>query len=231
MNILLEIAKKPTAGILTEVSEVFYAAIVSGLILIILAIPGAKSWWETTGWKRIIIFGLCLLSAISVWAIECPLDWADIPGYAPRCNMEGIILDVLYAAFLDWALRWAGEEAVKLVQKARKRSPLTRYFTSTGFALFLLTVVIEFVLLCLGLPWQTGLAISVTAAILVTLLGMFLTNFPFAIRANPLLRTALWWLALILKVVVHTLPIPFFLKPIINIVLTIIVFVLVNFIL
>lgn len=218
-----------TTSVVTEIAEGFYAAIARALIVVLTRIPGVGDWWETSEWKQIAVFGLCILSALSVWAIECPLGWADIPAYDPRCDMEGVILDVLYPAFLAWLFNWAGEEVARWVRRKFCGKVFVRWLSNPLFYLFLLTVAIEFILFLTPLPWQIDLFISVTAAILAAIFGLLLPR----VRAHihPLTRAILWWVLLVVKMVVHLLPIPFYLKPIINVTLTVALFILVNFIL
>lgn len=223
-------------AILSEVSEGLYAAVVRALIMAAQAIiPGAREWWETSRWKNAVAFGACMLVPIILWAVVCPLDWADIPGYEPRCNMEGVLLDVLYKGFLAFTVNYVGEDAFKwLKRKAKKPAAAlaTRWLGSFWFWVFILTVVLEFFLSRSALDWQLSLAISIAAAVIATLIGVVL--FP-SIRSLGLcmqsrVGNVLWWSALVVKIVIHLLPLPFWLKPFISTGLTLLVFLLANFI-
>lgn len=212
-------------GIISEVSEAFYAALARGVITVIWAFPGVKKWWEESEWTQILTFGICVTVALSAWAIVCPLGWAEIPGYDPRCDAEGVILDVMYAAFLAWLINWAGENAFKW---ARER----RGSTAAGISLvqlFLGVLILEAILLSLGLPWQTGLVISVLAAFAAAILGAMLPSMA-TLRMSPGLRRIVWWLGMGVKIIIHFLPITWWLKPILSVALTAILFIIVNFV-
>lgn len=223
-------------AILSEVSEGLYAGVVRALILAAQSIiPGAKEWWETSPWKNAVAFGACMLVPLVLWAIVCPLGWADIPGYEPRCNMEGVLLDVIYKGFLAFIINYVGEDAFKWI-RGKCKSPIgylaTRWMGSFWFWVFLLTVVLEFFLSRSALNWQISLAISVGAAVIATLVGVVL--FP-SVRALGLcvqskVGNILWWSALVVKVIIHLLPLPFWLKPFISTGLTLLVFLFANFI-
>lgn len=223
-------------AILSEVSEGLYAAVVRALIMAAQAvIPGAKEWLETSKWKNAAVFGACMLVPIILWTIVCPLDWADIPGYEPRCNMEGILLDVVYQGFMAFALNFVGEYAFKWVRDkctSGIAALATRWLGSFWFWVFVGTVVMEFFLSRSTMDWQLSLGISVGVSIVATLVGRMF--FP-SVRALGLcvqskVGELIWWAAMVVKIIIHLLPLPMFIKPFLSIGLTLLIFLLANFI-
>lgn len=221
---------------LSEVSEGLYAGVVRALILAAQSIhPAVKEWWETSDWSKAVVAGACLLTAAIMWVITCPLKWLDIPIYQPGCDPQGFILDVLYKGFLAYMLNWGGESAFKWAKdKAKNRvcKLALGWLGSFWFWVFIITVAVELLLTQMTLGWQVSLAISIGVAILSTLLGVALFPSIRSLRIRILSKygNMLWWAAIVAKIVVHLLPLPFWLKPIINLALTAVVFVLANFV-
>lgn len=114
--------------VITEVSEALFAAIVRALILVARKIvPGLDEVWPAWPWKNLSTFGTCMIVAVLLWAIVCPLEWADIPHYEPRCTTEGFLLDALYPGFLAFLLNYTGEEGFRWL---KRKSRLTANFVS-----------------------------------------------------------------------------------------------------
>lgn len=223
--------------ILNQTTEAFFALAVRIIVAVGLTIvpPSWKEKWESWGWRNAILFGISFIFVpMLFWGLRCP-GGVPIPGYVPRCSFTGVILDALYPGFFAFILNYVGED---MYQRSRewKRKPriqgIVHLWNSLPFWLFLLTVAVEAILLVSGLNWQITLAISVAVAILTTLFGILTqtdilskVGLPYTFAAFGLLMQEVWWwIILIVKIVVHLLPIPFWLKPLISIGLTLILF-------
>lgn len=221
---------------LNEVHEGFYAGIVRALILFAKGVhPAVREWWENSQWSKLVTAGACLLTAAVLWVLTCPLGWLDIPIYKPGCDPQGVLIDVLYKAFLAYMLNWGGESAFRWARdKVKNRVSLTilTWFGSFAFWVFIGTVVIEFLLSVSGIGLWTGFFISAAVSLLATLMGKFLFTMAWAIRSQALMRFGdiLWLAAMVAKILIHFAPIPFYLKPLLSVGLTAIVFFLANFV-
>jgi len=222
---------------LSEVNESLIAAVVRGLIIILkTTIPPLKRWWEQSEWRNLVIFGLCVLAPLAMWFLECPpggaWDPVDIPAFNPRCNLEGIIIDVLYAAAIAFMFNFVGEKGFDWMKdKIENRAVqiVLRWLDNLWFWVFVATVVVEFFLLQAGLSWQSSLVVSVVFTIATTILAVLVSPRLRLLEVqSPFNSDIMWWIMMGLKVIIHILPIPFWLKPILSIGLTILVFILVN---
>lgn len=226
-------------GIIDDTIEVFFALAVRFLVAIGLAVVPAswKEKWEHFAWRNAVLFGISFIFIpMLFWVLRCP-GGVPVPGYDPRCSFTGVILDALYPGLMAFALNYMGEGVFRWARDKRasdsgKRGALL--INRVGFWLFLITVVVEYVLLRLALVWHISLAVSIIASIAISLFGLLL-QLPSARVIGAGIRTlvseVLWWVILVVKLIVHLLPIPFWLKPIISIALTIGLFVVVNLLL
>lgn len=222
--------------ILTEVNEGLFAAVVRALIMAAQAvIPGAEEWWKKSRWKNLVVLSLCMGAPMIMWAIECPLGWADIPAFEPRCNAEGVLLDTLYPGFLAFLINYVGEDAFDWIRRKTKNRAVFIFLSwlgSLAFWLFVAIVVVEAIISLSGMAWWLGLLVSTGIGVLLTLIGMVLQSMSLAIQSSVLMSGGqiIWWVAIGLKIIVHFLPIPSFVAFIISGTLSVIVFLLANFV-
>lgn len=248
---------EPLARAPRMATEAVFALCVRVLVAVILTClpPWLQEKWEHFGWRNAVLFGLSFLFIpLLFYGLYC---WGDvpIPQYSAECDFGGLILDALYPGFLAFLFNYVGEDLYSRAAKAvnRKRSFRFAYawYNNLWVWAFIGTVAVEFVLLNTALsPW-TSLAISVIASIAMTVFvvlfqelqvyrdgGYGRTDVGLGWRLGALtslvsaaLREILWWVVIAVKIIVHLLPIPFWLKPIFSIVLTIALFIFVNVIL
>lgn len=220
-------------GFLIETPEALYAAIVTALILFAKSIhPSFKDWWKESGWDRAITAGACFLTAVILWAFTCPLKWLDLPIYQPGCDVEGFIINVPYKAFLAYMLNWGGMESFSWIRekvKSKAASITISWLNSFWFWAFLGIVVLEYVLLQSGLTFYIGLGVVLLSVFFTTILGTITTpSLASQARALSFNVNLFWWGALVIKILLHVLPLPFWLSPVVSIFFTLILFVISN---
>jgi hypothetical protein len=221
--------------VLTQVSEAVFAAIVRALILIARKIvPGLDTLWPTWKWKNMATFGGSVTVAIALWAVVCPLDWADIPQYQPRCTTEGFLLDALYPGFLAFLLNFTGEEGFKWL---RRRRHLTAHNFVSWFGSLFFYLILAITLLDVFL---VGSSFSVLATVGVTfwmiaggaLVSTFAANIPGAVptifQLEPSSDTIIMAVILLVKAVLLFLPLDPFTKQVIVAVLNLLLLIFGN---
>jgi hypothetical protein len=230
-------------------TEAVFALVVRVVVAVGLTCvpPWLREKWDKFGWRNAVLLLISfVLVPLLFYGLYC---WADvpIPQYSAECNFGGLVLDALYPGFLAFLFNYVGEDMYQRASAPRTRLAYA-WFNNAWVWAFIGTVALEFFLLKSGLdPW-TGLAISVVASIAMTVFVVLFqqqcwyrrehelpaANVRVAVilaYAQAAIREVLWWVVLAVKVIVHLLPIPFWLKPVVSIVLTIALFIFVNVVL
>ena len=205
--------------------EAAIATIVGGLILIINSVTPDWNWYQDK-YKNLWRLLLCEAVPFGAYFTEC-FSNADVPLLDPVCGAQGIINSAI-AGVLAYLMNEYSERALReqIIPRLKKyRAQLA----GTWVYIFLFTVLLEVVLLFLGVnPW-IGMLISILATVITTVLGVLIS--PLAVfRASWEVRQLVWAFTTVLKVVIHFLPLPFWLKPLISAGLTVVVFIVTNFI-
>lgn len=208
----------------TAVPEGLFAAVVRALITVGLAvIPGAGTWWDTSEWRNAVTFGLCLVVAITAWAVVCPLGWLEIPGYAPACDVGGALMS-LYAGFIAFLFNYVGEDAFRWVRKRRQSQ------RATGMLWLWVAVILiafEGVVLFLGVPLAVAAMIALLVGGVIAVTGIF--SPPVSqLRLRPNLSSILWWVIFIVKIASAFLPLPFMQGLALSVAFNVILFILAN---
>jgi hypothetical protein len=246
MDIISRLATVPflQSGAVDEATEVFIAIIVRMLVAAGLTIvpDHLKEKWQEWGWRNAILFVLSfLIVPMSAWLLRCVAN-VPIPGFDPRCDFTGVVLDCLYPGFMAFFVNYVADDVIERARSRKQTSKLRRAALAINNIwtwIFLITVAVEFTLLQSALDWQLSLTLSIVTAIVTTLIGLYLQRaltlqngnvlpLTLEMRLDLILGDVLWWILLAVKIIVHILPLPFWLKPIVSIGMTILLFIFVN---
>lgn len=241
MNWISIVPAVQAGPILNETTEAFFALVVRVIVAALLtaAPPKWKEKWEKAPWRNAVLFGLSFVFVpMLFWLLRCP-GGVPIPGYVPRCSFAGVVLDALYPGFMAFMLNYVTEDVINWARRRKRDNIVTdaiQWLNNVWFWIFVATVIFEFFLLQIHVSWEISLAISIIFSIVATGFGLILQAHHirgngisfFAVTAFVPATEYLWWVVLIVKIIVHILPLPFWLKPIISIGLTLVLFVLVN---
>lgn len=218
-------------------TEAVFALIVRIIVAIgLTSVP--QRWrdkWEQFEWRNgILLLMSVVFVPVLLYGLHC---WGgvNVPGYRPSCDFGGFVMDALYVGVLAYLYNYVSEDMYRRAMGSRRRLS-GAFFNNVWFWIFAFTVALEASLLVLGVGWQLSLAISIIASIVTTMFGLYLQRCLFpAWQARGAIRSVttdlLWWVVLAVKIIVHLLPIPIVLKPMLSIALTIILFIVVNVIL
>lgn len=109
---------------------------------------------------------------------------------------------------------------------------IMEWVLSLPFWLFVAVVIVEAFISISGMTWWAGFLLSTVVGALLTLVGMRLQSLSLVIQSNALMARGeiVWGIAMVIKVVMHFLPIPGLIRLVASGALSVIVFLLANFV-